>query len=57
LVSSVYDEVNGELLHSKEKWCVGCHDDDPSMVNGVSAPNITGDDVNYGYYKTGHGRG
>jgi len=55
LVSGVYD--GSALKHSKEKWCVGCHDDDPSVVNGISAPNIAGDDVDYGYYKTGHGRG
>ena len=40
----------------KEQWCVGCHDDVPSVINGVSAPNIAGDDIDYGYYKTGHGK-
>jgi len=40
----------------KEKWCVGCHDDVPSVINSVSAPNIAGDDSDYGYYKTGHGK-
>ena len=53
-VSGVYD--GSALLQGKEKWCVGCHDDDPSMVNGVSAPNIAGNDIDYGYYKTGHGK-
>jgi len=47
---------NGSALQAgKEKWCVGCHDDDPSMVNNVRAPNIAGNGVDYGYYKTGHG--
>jgi len=68
----------GELTTGKEKWCVGCHDDVPSVINGVSAPNIagefnsdctgagvpyscctdvdTGTCVDYGYYKTGHGK-
>jgi hypothetical protein len=45
-----------ELAPGKEKWCLGCHDDDPSVVNGVSAPNIAGNDIDYGYYKTGHGK-
>ncbi|MFC1844374.1 cytochrome c3 family protein [Thermodesulfobacteriota bacterium] len=53
----VYGVYNGSALQAgKEKWCVGCHDDDPSVVNGVSAPNIAGDDVDYGYYMTGHGK-
>ncbi|MEK6195851.1 MAG: hypothetical protein N2F24_16675, partial [Deltaproteobacteria bacterium] len=60
-VSGVFD--GSALKHSKEKWCVGCHDDgdssinEGSMIDGVSAPNIAGDDVDYGYYKIGHGRG
>ena len=53
----------------KEKWCVGCHDDVPRLQQGcryaaacvadpncVFAPNIAGDDIDYGYYKTGHGK-
>jgi len=53
-VSGVY---NGSAFQAgKEKWCVGCHDDDPSVLNGVSAPNIAGDDTSFGYYKTGHGK-
>jgi len=53
-VSGVYN--SSALQAGKEKWCVGCHDDDPSVVNDVSAPNIAGDDMDYGYYKTGHGK-
>jgi hypothetical protein len=53
-VSGVF---NGSALQAgKEKWCVGCHDNDPSVVNGVSAPNIAGNDTSFGYYKTGHGK-
>jgi hypothetical protein len=44
------------LQAGKEKWCGGCHDDVPSVVNGISAPNVVGDDADYGYYVTGHGR-
>ncbi len=61
-VSGVYDTVSGGLLPGKEKWCVGCHDDgdstinEGSEINGVIAPNMAGDDIDYGYYKTGHGK-
>ncbi len=44
------------LASGKEKWCAGCHDNSPSIIQGVSAPNVIGDeDAGYGYYKTGHG--
>ncbi len=52
----------GNLVAGKEKWCAGCHDESPSVVNGVSAPNVVGDESGFypygrgwGYYKTGHG--
>ena len=53
----------GNLLKSgKEKWCASCHDEIPSVIEGVSAPNIIGDEdtatpygTGYGFYKTGHG--
>jgi hypothetical protein len=54
--------VGSDLAAGKEKWCVTCHDDgDPSInegseIDGVSAPNIAGNGVDYGYYKTGHGK-
>jgi len=44
----------------KERWCAGCHDDAPANSKadgtGVFAPTITGDNVTYGFYVTGHGR-
>ncbi len=50
------------LTTGKEKWCVTCHDDSPSVINTTSAPDIAGDEsgsflygTGYGYYKTGHG--
>jgi len=49
----IYD--NGSLKTGKEKWCVGCHDNVPSLIKGAKAPNVTGDGVNYGYYVSGHG--
>lgn len=60
----VYDDIL--LAVGKDKWCAGCHDEDPSVIQGVSAPNVIGDEsasvpqgyyygTGYGYYKTGHG--
>ncbi|MCU7918263.1 MAG: hypothetical protein KZQ95_07870 [Candidatus Thiodiazotropha sp. (ex Epidulcina cf. delphinae)] len=53
---------NDQLKAGKEKWCVGCHDDAPSLIANVSAPNIAGDEdavtpygAGWGFYKTGHG--
>jgi hypothetical protein len=48
--------VGSDLAAGKEKWCVGCHDEVPSVVGGVSAPNMAGNDTDYGYYITGHGK-
>ena len=39
----------------KENWCAGCHDDGSSVINGVSAPNVMGDNSMYGNNVTGHG--
>jgi hypothetical protein len=36
--------------------CEGCHDNGTSVVQGVSAPPVAGDNVTWGYYATGHGR-
>lgn len=44
------------LKAGKENWCAGCHDNGSSVVKGVSAPNVMGDNVKYGYNVTGHGR-
>jgi len=49
------------LQPDKEKWCAGCHDGNPSVIAGVAAPNVVGDETAtdgygpWGYYKTGHG--
>ncbi|MBF0245182.1 MAG: hypothetical protein HQL31_07895 [Planctomycetes bacterium] len=59
-VNGVY---SGSLLAAgKEKWCATCHDEVPSVIRGISAPNTIGDEdgstsygVGWGYYKTGHG--
>ena len=48
------------LLPGKEKWCAGCHDDEPANSkkddSGVYAPNVLGDNTTYGFYVSGHGR-
>lgn len=68
--SQIYD-AGGNLKSGKDKWCVGCHDDDPntddgnpdtvednesSLIQDVNAPSIAGDNLIYGFYKTGHGK-
>ncbi len=40
-ISDIYDE-NGNLRPGKENWCLGCHDDGHSFINGVKAPNVAG---------------
>ncbi len=56
--------VDYTLSQGRDRWCAGCHDEDPSVISGVTAPNIIGDEdadtnygtgIGYGYYKTGHG--
>jgi hypothetical protein len=34
----VYD---GSLKAGREQWCVGCHDNDASVIDGVSAPDVS----------------
>ncbi|MEW6418621.1 MAG: Ig-like domain-containing protein [Nitrospirota bacterium] len=50
------------LQAGKEKWCATCHDEAPSIIQSISAPNVVGDEygdytygTGWGYYKTGHG--
>lgn len=56
----VYSDSN--LASGKEKWCAGCHDEQPAIIQGVAAPEVIGDEdavtnygIGYGFYKTGHG--
>ncbi|MEJ2202089.1 MAG: hypothetical protein P8X63_13900, partial [Desulfuromonadaceae bacterium] len=61
--SGAYDgSESATLIAGKEKWCVSCHDEAPSVIGGIAAPNIAGDEdggtsygTGWGYYKTGHG--
>ena len=55
--SGVYTGDNLEDLQSgKEQWCVTCHDDAAPTINGVTAKNVSGDDIAYGYFVSGHGK-
>lgn len=54
--NGIYNSADNSLKAGKEKWCIGCHDSDPAVVNGEIAPNKAGDNVTFGYYVTGHGK-
>jgi hypothetical protein len=61
----IYDDSdNSSLQAGKEKWCATCHDETPSEIQTISAPNVIGDEDNsggegiygsWGFYKSGHG--
>jgi hypothetical protein len=60
--TSLVYAVDGSLQPGKERWCATCHDESPSQISGIDAPNIVGDEsgaytygTGWGYYKTGHG--
>lgn len=44
------------LKDGKENWCAGCHDSGTSVIKSVSAPNVMGDNITFGYNVSGHGR-
>ncbi len=63
----IYD-ADYNLKPGKEKWCAGCHDNDPSRIVladrgiDVTAPMVIGNETEvftygtgWGFYKTGHG--
>ncbi|MGA1843393.1 MAG: hypothetical protein ACMUIS_02385 [bacterium] len=65
--SSPYNS-NGTLKLGREKWCAGCHDDEPSVIwwpglgAPIVAPNVCGEPADpvaqpegYGFFQTGHG--
>ena len=51
----VYESNGYELKADNENWCATCHDDGTSVVSGVSAPNVMGDNATYAYRVSGHG--
>ena len=66
--SQVYTTAS-TVQPGKERWCAGCHDgdesvtgDEPSLISGVYAPPVIGDEdgsytygTGWGFYETGHG--
>ncbi len=42
------------LAAGKEQWCVSCHDSGTSLISR-QAPDVAGDNINNGYYQSGHG--
>jgi len=60
--TGIYEADGKTLMSGKERWCATCHDESPSSINGVNAPNVVGDEdeaynygTGWGFYKTGHG--
>lgn len=60
--TGIYNSDKTTLQSGKEKWCVTCHDESASVISGVTAPNVAGNEsgaydfgTGWGYYKTGHG--
>jgi hypothetical protein len=59
---AVYESNGLDLKVGNEEWCGTCHDDasavgdGPAEIYGVSAPNVMGDGVTYGFRVSGHGR-
>ncbi|HJH28992.1 MAG TPA: hypothetical protein C5S51_04770 [Methanosarcinaceae archaeon] len=51
--NGIYDSEGATLQSGKDKWCAGCHDEEPAEV-GVLAPNIVGQYIleNDGDWKT-----
>lgn len=54
--------AGNDLAGGKERWCATCHDEGSSVVAGIAAPNVIGDEdgptgygTGWGYYRTGHG--
>ena len=42
--NGIYESEGATLQSGKDKWCAGCHDDEPAIVV-VPAPNIVGQSV------------
>jgi hypothetical protein len=56
--AGVYESDGMTLQSGKEQWCAGCHDDESANSQadgtGVDAPNVIGNNTDYGFYVTGH---
>jgi len=56
-VSGIYTGTNYENLQiGKEQWCTTCHDDAGAIINGRTADNVSGNNIAYGYFISGHGK-
>ena len=49
-------EARGNWAAGLPVSCESCHDTGTSMIGGVPAPPVAGDNVASGFYATGHGR-
>src|SRR4030042_3925748 len=55
--SRIYTGTNLENLQTgKEAWCTTCHDDVGAIINGITAKNVAGNNIAYGYFIGGHGK-
>jgi hypothetical protein len=55
--SRIYTGTNLENLQTgKEAWCTTCHDDVGAIINGITAKNVSGNNIAYGYFISGHGK-
>jgi len=54
-VDAVYEENGEDLQAGNENWCATCHDGGTSVIHGVSAPDVAGDNSTWGYNVNGHG--
>jgi len=48
--NDVYSADGVTLPRIHQKWCVGCHDSSPAIIDGVAAPDVSQ------YFNVGHGR-
>jgi hypothetical protein len=55
-VDGIYRSTGKKLQEGKGYWCATCHDNGSSLISGVSAPNVMGDNTTYGYNVSGHGK-
>ena len=52
----IYESNGIDLKAGNEGWCGTCHDGGTSIVDGVPAPNVMGNNTTYGYNVSGHGK-
>jgi hypothetical protein len=55
-VDGIYRATGKKLQEGKDSWCATCHDNGISLIGGISAPNVMGNNTTYGYNVSGHGK-